>query len=872
MFRITTARYNPLGAPGCRVLFLSCSEMKEVYRVGLDLSTWTKTSLWTELLKKDTPEADSVRATLLNCMPEIDRILTHGGTSPLDFTLHDSGHALRVAQRMVDIIPSDVLPQLSTYELALLLTSAYLHDIGMTPEQRRVHTLYTFLLTSDPQDLPEHEKKEFEKWLDENRPGTAPLSSNDSANPDTYRLANGIITYYCRDRHVDWGEEWIREHLSNLSLGTYVGWVDDLVLLCRSHHEGYNELKKDRFNPRYVGSPPLMVHLRYLAVALRVADVLEFDPERTPDVILRHRSISKQSLIYWWKDPEMSMKREGGRIVIWARPRSALIHKAIETTVQDVNTELLLSRRLADETRFQTCPGLAADLPHRWDLSPAVYADIRPRDDSYVYIDGSFRPDTQKLLQLLSGVELYGSELVAVRELSQNAFDAVRERIAYERLALPNPADTSIETTLGELNRVDICLEASADGAWLICVDTGVGMTKAMIQDHLLVSGVASRHDVLELERRCKHAGFTLGRTGQFGIGVLSYFMLADRVAIRTKRSQEPGDADMEGWNFETEGVGSFGELRVDSSIARGTEVRLHLRQEVIGGSLADWYSKLRKYLQIELSRIPCSFSLRSAMPGGEPLDLKPGFAYGQDQLAVSVAQHLGPRSRSDSDTPVEVLPLRKKKEIEAEQRYWLDLHEELRRCLRWDVKEGELPNKLGAFRIHLPYFDLLGGFSVAFLRPREKEGHLRLEKVGKGYCYIPSSDFFFSWKGMRLTRFRHSHERSAHALGWGLQPTWTTEVDWVSADAGRIGVNRQQIDLSDKALGALEWLDQQCIDLYRNFLIRSRDSAYGWLNCRLMETEIAESVKPHWVAVRETAKVSDATWERLRPPLISAL
>lgn len=186
-------------------------------------------------------------------------------------------------------------------------------------------------------------------------------------------------------------------------------------------------------------------------------------------------------------------------------------------------------------------------------------------------------------------------------------------------------------------------------------------MTKAMIQDHLLVSGVSSRHEVLDLERKCRQAGFTLGRTGQFGIGVLSYFMLADRVIIKTRRSQEPGDGDGEGWVFETEGVGSFGELRRDPNIAPGTEVRLHLRLEVVGGSLSEWYSALRKYLRYELVRIPCAFTLKSALPGGETLDLKAGFAYSQGQFASLVAEELKGALKV-SDTPVDLLPFKKKK------------------------------------------------------------------------------------------------------------------------------------------------------------------------------------------------------------------
>jgi len=212
-------------------------------------------------------------------MPQIEKILAVGGTAPLDFTLHDAGHSFRVAERMSQIIPSDVLPELSVYELALLLLSAYLHDIGMTPERRAVEAVYQFLLTGDHEPTWIEERKEFDKWMDENHPDTErPL--NFQTDPKASLLfANELVTYYARHRHNDWSQDWIEQNLSGVTLGSYSGWVADLVSLCRSHHEGYAELISDTFNPRYVGSPAAMVHLRYLAAALRVADVLEIDPE-----------------------------------------------------------------------------------------------------------------------------------------------------------------------------------------------------------------------------------------------------------------------------------------------------------------------------------------------------------------------------------------------------------------------------------------------------------------------------------------------------------------------------------------------------------------------------------------------------------------
>jgi hypothetical protein len=173
-----------------------------------------------------------------------------------------------------------------------------------------------------------------------------------------------------------------------------------------------------------------------------------------------------------------------------------------------------------------------------------------------------------------------------VRELLQNAFDAVREQIAYQRLAKSTTADSAVGRLLGKLNEVELRVETISKNTWLVCKDSGVGMTKAIIGNHLLVSGTAKRHDILELERQCNQAGFALERTGEFGIGVLSYFMIADRLIIKTRRSQESSNSEHCGWQFETEGVGSFGELRRDNIFSKGTEVWLHMRSTIMGDEM----------------------------------------------------------------------------------------------------------------------------------------------------------------------------------------------------------------------------------------------------------------------------------------------
>jgi len=797
-------------------------------------------------------------------MPRVETVLAKGGTSPIDFTLHDADHSYRVAQRMAELIPSDVLQKLTSYELALLLLAAYLHDIGMTPEQRKVRLHYEHLLTGQPQDLIPEEIAQFQEWLDNHAQGaTAPIAK-EPLTPDSLRLARELVAHYCRYRHNDWSEAWMRSNLINETMGTYVDWLSDLLRLSRSHHQGYHELVRAEFNPRLVGSPSSIVHLRYLAVVLRVADVLDFDPERTPEVILRHRDISLEGLIYWWKDPQISFEINANGIVISARPSNARIHRAIEATVQDVERELQLARRLADETHFEKTPFPHPDLPHRWTLPSSVHHVIEPKDNAYVYVDGSFRPNTSKFLELLSGLELYGTPLAALREVLQNSFDAVREQIAYERLEETNPNDPDRAKELAKHHYVKLRFESLPGSATLTCSDTGVGMTKGIICEHLLVSGTPARHDVLELERKCRASGFALGRTGQFGIGVLTYFMLADRVAIRTRRSQDCGDSETNGWCFETEGIGSFGELRPAAVSSRGTEVTLHLRPETVGEDPGAWLDRVRSYLKEALVYIPCNFQFTSNLLDSTVISLPPGWAATDAELAMGLLGKEGLQEPQIDQARKNVMSARQLRQMEVLWQQWVGVRTEAVKSIRWHADEGELPDHLGRFRIHVPYFSLPGGFSLGFLRVREYEGRKVIDKIGWGDALVPRTFATWGWKGMRVA-------------GKDLPPAYQQagaiiEVNWGSSDAGKIAVSRSDLTLSKEANNALTWLQRRAVILRNRLLDQIGQSDYATLNCRLSGVRVPFADRPKWISIAfdEKAQTTTASWEELSFPAVT--
>jgi hypothetical protein len=843
-----------------------------------NIADWKSTLLWAYLGQSKSVEAGAVRTTLETHMPDIQYVLAQGGTAPPDFTLHDAGHGFRVAQRMAEIVPEEVLSGLTAYELALLLMSAYLHDVGMTPARRKVTAHYKYLLTGERSCLTTVEVDAFQKWIDDEGRDVEPPLAKDAPTGDLLNLAEEITAYYCRHRHNDWGAEYTREKLDGVKLGSYDGWLEDLVDLCRSHHDGYLELVGKKFNPRLVGSDGEVVHLRYLACVLRIADVLEVDPERTPEVIFRHRDVGEGSVVYWYKDHQLSVRIQKGEqgeqdnVIIFARPSRAYIHRAVEVTVDQIDDELRLCRAIADETNFEK--HLTLELPHRWMLPRAVHRDILPIEGTYEYINGAFRPDTQKLLELLSGVELYGTPLAAVRELLQNAFDAVREQVAYQRLDKANPADPQLEHALGLLHSVELRLESNEQGAWLVCTDTGVGMSKAIITDHLLVSGLARRHDVLDLERRAKRAGFLLGRTGQFGIGVLSYFMLADRIEIRTRRSQEAGSNESNGWYFETRGVGSFGELQQDNLLKKGTEIRLRLNPATMVESPAAWYAALREYVKETLLYTPCCFRLSSRLPGCESLDIKPGWVRTQEDFTNALLKELEKARKRylNRDTQLEILPAATRRKYEESAQAWEETMSEIAGCVRWHVFMGALPDSLGLYRIGLPHFELPRGKSLGFLRVREEGEELMLRQAGAGHCYVPKVAYSAGWRGMKVDslKYQSGEERMSVVGQLDSAPLRhiSLEIVLMSPEVAKVTVNRNEISVSDKVREAVIWLTQQVEAVRRNFADENRDSAYATLNAHLANgAKLPNDLM--WFSTEDRSEGRTAKWSAVNYPIV---
>ncbi len=128
----------------------------------------------------------------------------------------------------------------------------------------------------------------------------------------------------------------------------------------------------------------------------------------------------------------------------------------------------------------------------------------------------AFQVDLRGIVDLLSH-HLYGSPRIYVRELLQNAVDAITAR----------------QSTVEDAVRAIRFESSDHTGDGTLCVhDTGIGLTEAQVHELLATIGRSSKRDDLGFARH--------EFLGQFGIGLLSCFMVADEVRVLTRADGHP--------------------------------------------------------------------------------------------------------------------------------------------------------------------------------------------------------------------------------------------------------------------------------------------------------------------------------------------
>ena len=153
---------------------------------------------------------------------------------------------------------------------------------------------------------------------------------------------------------------------------------------------------------------------------------------------------------------------------------------------------------------------------------------------------------------------IYTQKEIFLRELISNASDAI-DKIYYKAL-------TDDSLTFDQDNYY-IKVTADKEARTLTVKDTGIGMTKDELEQHL---GTIAKSGSLAFKQENDSKDMTLSK---FGVGFYAAFMVADKVTVKSKALGSD-----EAYVWESEGAAGYTIAPCDKETV-GTEITLKIKE-----------------------------------------------------------------------------------------------------------------------------------------------------------------------------------------------------------------------------------------------------------------------------------------------------
>lgn len=454
------------------------------------------------------------------------------------YTLHDEVHLVNVTYLMGILLQvSDSIDNLNYIEITILILSAYLHDIGMALPRDKLKEIISsdkFKLFRETRKIELEGLKEFEELLN----STSDENERKSVIVNIASIEQSILTDFIREHHGNLGAEYIaqkwetdeRWNLENYNISKLVS------LVCRSHcisaEQLESEYKDDYPKDKRIGNKN--VNVLYCSLILRLADILDFDRERTPSVLFKNISPSNEVSVKEWNKHRsvVGWKISSDEILFECECVHPVYEKTLRQFLDYINSELRECLLIIRD--FPQRDGIAER--YKLKLPQIVTPRILAKNNAYSYLDLEFSLSHEEIMKLLMDMDLWGGPSLCVRELIQNAYDAIRHRKAKEK-AVGNEWNDGKITLIQRLND-DGKLE-------LVCKDNGIGMDEHILENYFFKVGKSYyRSPEFEQERGgLKEKNVNFDPISQFGIGILSTFMIGESLKIRTQRYLGPHKA-----------------------------------------------------------------------------------------------------------------------------------------------------------------------------------------------------------------------------------------------------------------------------------------------------------------------------------------
>jgi molecular chaperone HtpG len=441
-----------------------------------------------------------------------------------DYTLHDISHCNAMLDSLDWLIPDQTKEIMTPGDWLMLVLAIYLHDLGMAVTEDEYQNKDIAHFESFKQtELFSGEKSEDYKQR------TLKLSPEE--------LDRYFYEEFVRFNHAERISYWIKgdvpalhggsadivKKLSGMLAAAGPVLVKDLALICKSHHANdLDELDKYKVRRAYGKTEQEGANVQYVAILLRIADLLHMSNDRTPSVMFRILNSSDPVSQREWAK-QLSIARVCGALItnsddpsVPKAPNAVEVHAtyfepepffALSAHLDYVEGEL---KRCAEWSRVGNRSGAQHCFP--WERVERRHIET----DGFFNKQFTFQLNQEKILKLLTGHTLYNDAGVVVRELVQNSIDAIQ----YQQLIVDknaSPRDGLVQVRYDTKERI------------LSVIDNGCGMDQNVIEKFLLSVG-SSRYS----EEKFKKDHPEFAAISRFGIGILSSFMIADQIDIYT--------------------------------------------------------------------------------------------------------------------------------------------------------------------------------------------------------------------------------------------------------------------------------------------------------------------------------------------------
>lgn len=441
-----------------------------------------------------------------------------------DYTVHDITH-IDALWDMADLIVPEEL-DINPAEAFVLGGSFLLHDLGMA-------------VASYPGGLDEIKKEQI--WID----AATGLLKNELhrkvSNEDLINISSDLekqatektLRYLHAQRaHVLAKLSWKDSEDQDVflientelrdSFGTIIG------LIAHSHWWKVEDLEDKLLKSHgSLGNLPSGWEIKPLKLAciLRVADAMQIDDRRSPSFL---RVIRKPD---GFSDSHWNFQNKLFKPILENNKLKYTSKNPFE--VDEIESWWLChdTLKMIDDELRNTDALLTSKYGHGLSANGVVDIEDTKRLSKLIAIEGWEPVDTKirvndvgKLVNNIGGTQLYGNNfLVPLRELIQNASDAIRARRIYDD-----------ETD--DFGDVVVRLKKDEIGTYIEVEDNGIGMSKSVLTGPFLDFGQSFWGTDLMHEELPGLESKRFTPTGKYGIGFFSLFMWSDEIRVTTNK------------------------------------------------------------------------------------------------------------------------------------------------------------------------------------------------------------------------------------------------------------------------------------------------------------------------------------------------